>query len=93
MIIEFIFQLIFIILSYMCFKSDDILNFDITFKELSKAINMYRSLFFITTNYMLLNNGFIYMYESLCDYMKILAGYLTSSTTISSEDSTVYYIL
>jgi len=75
----------------MCFKSDDILNFDITFKELSKSMNMYRTLFFITTNYILIDASFIYIYNTICDYIKTLSSYFSFNGNISTDIDIVYY--
>jgi hypothetical protein len=72
MIINFILQAIFIILSYMCFKPDDILDFNFPLINLTKSINMYRLLFIITTNYALVNETFMSMYNSIVEYMNYL---------------------
>ena len=68
MIIELILQIIFMILSYMCFKPDDIIDFNFPLANISKSVNMYRLLFIITTNYVFINESFISMYNSIIEY-------------------------
>jgi len=72
MIINVILQAIFIILSYMCFKPDDMLDFNFPLVNLVKSVNMYRFIFIITTNYYLVNETFISMYNSVMEYINSL---------------------
>lgn len=72
MIINVILQAIFIILSYMCFKPDDMLDFNFPLVNLVKSVNMYRFIFIITTNYALVNETFMSMYNSVMEYIKSL---------------------
>lgn len=73
MIIEFILQVIFVILSYMCFKPDDILDFNYPILNMSKSINLYRLILLISSNYFLVNEGVIYIYNMIVEYMNYLA--------------------
>ena len=68
MIIELILQIIFMILSYMCFKPDDILDFNFPLANISKSINMYRLLLILSTNYIFINESFISMYHCIVEY-------------------------
>ena len=72
MIINVILQAIFIILSYMCFKPDDMLDFNFPLVNLVKSVNMYRFIFIITTNYALVNETFMSMYNSVMEYINSL---------------------
>ena len=72
MIINVILQVIFIILSYMCFKPDDIIDFNFPLINLSKSINMYRLIFIITTNYALVNETFMNIYNNIVEYLNYL---------------------
>ena len=76
MIIDFLLQLIFLILSYMCFKSDDVLDFNTSAKDFGKSMNMYKMVSFIAASYIFLDLGLICLYETLCDYFYQMINYL-----------------
>ena len=69
MIIEFILQVIFVILSYMCFKPDDILDLNYPILNMSKSINLYRLIILLSSNYFLVNEGIIYIYKTIVEYI------------------------
>ena len=76
MLIEVIFQVIFIILSIMCFKSDDNFDFNITSDQLSKAANLYEVFNMIGNNYHLIDKYIIDAYNSICEYLYSIGEYI-----------------
>ena len=76
MLIEVIFQVIFIILSIMCFKSDDNFDFNITSNQLSKAANLYEVFNMIGNNYHVIDQYMIDIYDTICEYLYSIGEYI-----------------
>jgi hypothetical protein len=76
MLIEVIFQVIFIILSIMCFKSDDNFDFNISSNQLSKAANLYEVFNMIGNNYPVIDQYMIEIYNTVCEYLYSIGEYI-----------------
>lgn len=87
MLIEVIFQVIFIILSIMCFKSDDNFDFNISSDQLSKAANLYEVFNMIGNNYPVIDQYMIEIYNTICEYLYSIGEYIIK--LIDSEDITL----